>query len=100
MSDRLISISIDVTLLNKSRFVPGKKANSKGVAPQYVNLDVKLLDEPKFDNNYIVTERATKEERASKKKMQIVGNGRTIFGPDERNEQRGQDSERGNTDRY
>lgn len=80
MSDKIISISIDVTMLDKSRFVPGKKANAKGLAPQYANLDVKLLENPKFDNNYIVVERSTKEERMAKVKLPIVGKGKTIIG--------------------
>jgi hypothetical protein len=82
MSDKIVSISLDVTLLDKKRFIPGKKLNARGVMPQYANLDLKLLDNPKFDNNYIVVERCTKEERAAKVKLPIVGNGKTIIGAD------------------
>jgi hypothetical protein len=80
MSDQIVSVSVDVTLLDKARFIPGKKPNKKGVIPQYVNLTMFLRkDGPdEYGNAYFVKQGCTKEEREAKLEMPILGNGKIV----------------------
>lgn len=71
---RLLSLSIDVTKLDKSRFYKGKSGT-------YANLDVWINDEPdQYGNHASVSENLTKEERESGAKKNYVGNGKKIYG--------------------
>jgi hypothetical protein len=86
MSDKIISVSIDVTMLDKARFRAGSKPNKAGKIPQYVTLDVMLRRDgaDQYGNNYYVKQSnyekdKPKEDRAE---MPIIGNGKTIVGPD------------------
>ena len=84
MSDKIVSISLDVTLIDKARLVPGKKPNKAGKIPQYLNLDLVLRKDgaDQFGNNYFVTQKISKEGREAGNKAEIIGNGKTIIGPD------------------
>lgn len=74
---KLLSISIDVTKLDKSRFYKGKK----GI---YCSLDVWINDEQdEYGNDASVNESQTKEEREAKAKKNYVGNGKKLFGWDD-----------------
>lgn len=86
MSDKIVNISLDVTLIDKARLVPGKKPNKAGKMPQYLSLDLVLRkDGPdQYGNHYFVKQSnyekdVPKENRAE---MPILGNGKTIIGPD------------------
>ena len=71
---KLISLSIDVTKLDKSRFYQGKKGT-------YANLDVWIEDEAdQYGNDAGVSESQTKEAREAKAKRNYVGNGKKRFG--------------------
>ena len=71
---RLLSISIDVTKLNKSRFYKGAKGT-------YASLDIWIEDEKdQYGNDASVSESLTKEEREAKAKKNYVGNGKKLYG--------------------
>lgn len=71
---KLISLSIDVTKLDKSRFYKGKKGT-------YASLDVWIEDEPdQYGNDASICETQSKEEREAKAKRNYVGNGKKRFG--------------------
>lgn len=84
MSDKIISVSIDVTQLDEARFVPGKKVNKKGVVPQYANVMLMLRkDGPdEYGNAYFIKQGVTKEEREAKLEMPIIGNAKIIVAGD------------------
>lgn len=71
---KLLSISIDVTKLDKSRFYEGKKG-------KYANLDIWIEDEPdQYGKDAGVSESQTKEEREAKVKRNYVGSGKKLYG--------------------
>jgi len=73
-NSRLLSISIDVSKLDKSRFYQGKKGT-------YASLDVWVSDEPdQYGNDASVSETLTKEERDSGSKKNYVGSGKKLYG--------------------
>lgn len=81
--DKLIGISIDVTQLQKARFVLGKKNNKVGVIPQYANLTLHLRKEPdEFGNVYFIKQGVSKDERAAKVEMPIIGSGKVLVAGD------------------
>jgi hypothetical protein len=70
---QLIAISIDVTKLDKSKFVKGKKGT-------YANITVSVNDEDdQFGNNTSVWESQTKEERDDKIDRNFLGNGKVVW---------------------
>jgi hypothetical protein len=70
---QLIAISIDVTKLDKSKFVKGKKGT-------YANITVSVNDEDdQFGNNTSVWESQTKEERDDKVDRNFLGNGKVVW---------------------
>lgn len=70
---KLISLSIDVTKLDKARLYQGNKGT-------YASLTLHLNDErDQYDNNGFITEDVTKEERESGVKGTIVGNAKTVW---------------------
>lgn len=86
---KLITLEIDVTLIEKHRLVPGKKKNKKDVIPQYL----KLVLIPTKQSNYgdwrdkqthMVCQSVTKEERDKKVKGPILGNAIEQDGRDQR----------------
>lgn len=70
---QLIAISIDVTKLDKSKLVKGKKGT-------YANITVSVNDEDdQFGNNTSVWESQTKEERDDKVDRNFLGNGKVVW---------------------
>lgn len=73
-NSKLLSISIDVSKLNKDRFYKGKKGT-------YASLDVWVSDEPdQYGNDASVSESLSKEEREAKTKKNYVGSGKKLYG--------------------
>lgn len=64
-----ITMSIDVTKIDKSRLFPGEKGT-------YLNLQtfVDLDNKDQYDNNGFITQSLSKDERDSGKQMPILGN--------------------------
>ena len=71
----MITISIDVTLLDKTRFKQVKRKNGDNA----VFADLILIETPdgKY-GDYIVKQGVTKEERAARIEMPILGNGKKL----------------------
>lgn len=71
----MISISIDVTLLDKARF----KRVTRRDGTEAVFCELIAIDTPagKF-GDYMVKQEVSKEERAQRVEMPILGNGKTI----------------------
>jgi len=70
---QLIAISIDVTKLDKSKLIKGKKGT-------YANITVSVNDEDdQFGNNTSVWESQTKEERDDKVDRNFLGNGKVVW---------------------
>lgn len=70
---KLIAVSIDVTKLDKSRFVTGKKGT-------YANLTISLNDEPdQYNNDASVWEGQTEDERKAKADRNFLGNGKVVW---------------------
>lgn len=71
---QIISVSIDLNKLDKSRIVEGKNGS------KYYNLSVIVNDEKdQYGNDVSVTTAQTKEEREAKAQRTFVGNGRVIW---------------------
>lgn len=73
---QLLSVSINVSKINKARLVKGEKG-------QYLNLTLSIGDADQFGNNVQVWEGQTKEERAAKTDNNFLGNGRVIYTGDQ-----------------
>jgi hypothetical protein len=66
----MISISIDVTKIDKTRLFPGKKGTY---------LDAVLIETPNSEyGDYMIVESISKEEREAGNKGTILGNGKII----------------------
>lgn len=73
---KLLSLSIDVTKIDKSRLYKGQKGT-------YLKLTVGINDEPdQFGNNVSSWEEQTKEERDAKAQRNFLGNGKVLFSDD------------------
>lgn len=71
---KIISASIDVTKIDKTKLVEGKNG------AKYLNIDIIVNDEKdKFGNDTGITLKQTKEERDSKAKKVYIGNGKTVW---------------------
>ena len=69
----IISISIDLAKIDKSKIIQGKKG-------KYYNLQVFVNDEKdKYGNDVAVSNNQTKEERERKEKKVYLGNGRVVW---------------------
>jgi len=78
---KLIAVSIDVTKLDKSKFVTGKKGT-------YANLTISLNDEPdQYNNDVSVWEGQTEDERKSKADRNFLGNGKVVWSSEGQSEQ-------------
>ena len=67
----MITISIDLTKIDKSRIIAGKNGQ------KYFNLTVDNLKEPdKFGNTHTVYQSQTREERAAKTPKVYLGSGK------------------------
>lgn len=74
----MITISIDVTQLDKARFKEVTRKNGK--VAKYC--DLVLIDTPNSQyGDFIVKQSVTKEERAARKEMPILGNGKNLDKP-------------------
>lgn len=74
----MITISIDVTQLDKARFKEVKRKT--GQMAKYC--DLVLIDTPNSQyGDFIVKQSVTKEERAARKEMPILGNGKNLDKP-------------------
>lgn len=72
-----IGISIDVTLLDEARFKEVARKNGK----RAVFADLILVHTPGGQyGDYMVKQSVSKEERAAKVEMPILGNGKTLQG--------------------
>lgn len=72
-----IGISIDVTLLDETRFKEMARKNGK----RAVFADLILIHTPEGKyGDYMVKQSVSKEERAAKVEMPILGNGKTLQG--------------------
>jgi hypothetical protein len=70
----LLSVSIDLTKLDKSKIIKGKNGS------EYYNLNVSINDTTDdYGNNIQVTEPQTKEQRDAKEKRIFYGNGKVFW---------------------
>lgn len=70
---KLLNISIDVTKIDKSRLIKGKKGT-------YANLTIEVKDEKdQYDNDVSAWQAQTEDERKAKKNRNYLGNGRIIW---------------------
>jgi hypothetical protein len=65
----IIQMSIDVTKIDKSKLKDGK----------YLNVNISVNDETKYDNNVSMCYNQTKEEREAGAKKVYFANGRVIW---------------------
>lgn len=71
---KIIAASIDLSKIDKSRIIEGKKGG------KYYNITITLNDEPdQYEYDVSITEGQTKEERERKDKRKYIGNGKTVF---------------------
>lgn len=74
---KIISLSIDVTKIDKERLYRGKKGT-------YLNANVVLKDEKdSYGNDGFVSEKISQEERESGVKGAILGNAKIVFDSDD-----------------
>ena len=70
----ILSISIDLNKIQKSKIIPGKNG------AKYYNLTLIVNDDfDKYNNNIQVIEPQTKEQREAKEKREFIGNGRRLY---------------------
>lgn len=65
----IINLSIDLTKIDKSKLVDGK----------YLNTQVFINDETKFNNNVSMAYSQNKEEREAKAKKEYIANGKVVW---------------------
>ena len=71
---QIISASIDLNKIDKSRIIPGKTGG------KYYNIQIFVNDEKdKYGNDVSVAEAQTKEEYTRKDKKKYLGNGRLTY---------------------
>lgn len=78
----MITVSIDVTKMDKTRFYKGKKGT-------YVNLTLIESPNDQYGNTHLVVQSSTKEEREEGLKMPIIGNAKDFKILDEQKESGG-----------
>lgn len=70
----IISCSIDLRKIDKSKIVVGEKGG------KYYNFDIVVNDEKdKFGNDVSISDKQTKEQREAKEKKNYLGNGRVVW---------------------
>ena len=69
-----ISASIDVTKIDKSKLIDGKKGTYLNITT-FVNLDEK----DQYDNNGMITQSVSQEEREAGTRGAILGNTKVFF---------------------
>ena len=71
---KLISASLDLSKIDKTRIVEGKNG------AKYYNMVIVVNDEKdQYGRDVSIQEGQTKEEREAKKKVAYIGNGKTVF---------------------
>jgi len=71
---QIISASIDLTKLDKSKIIPGKNGQ------KFYPLNIIVNDEKnKFDQDVSITDSQTKEQRSAKEKRNYLGNGKVVW---------------------
>lgn len=71
---RIISASIDVSKIDKSKLIDGKNG------AKYYNFDIIVNDEPnQYGKDVSISQSQTKEEREAKEKKVFIGNGKTVW---------------------
>jgi len=73
---QIISASIDLTKIDKSKIIEGKKGG------KYYQVSI-FVDEgaDQYGNNVRICDNQTKEQREAKEKLIYLGNGRTVWVP-------------------
>lgn len=70
----ILNISIDLSKIDRSKVVAGKKGG------KYYNLTVTVFDQKdQYKNDVSVTEPQTKEEREAQQPKTYLGNGRVMY---------------------
>lgn len=70
----IIAGSIDLNKIDKSRIVTGKNG------AKYYNISIIINDtKDQYGNDCSIQEGQTKEERSAKKERKYIGNGKTIY---------------------
>lgn len=71
---QIISVSVNLSKIDKSKIVDGKNG------AKYYNMNIIVNDDfDQYNNNVQVTDSQTKEQRAAKEKRNFIGNGRVIW---------------------
>lgn len=75
----ILTLRVDVTLINKKRLYPGKKKNRKDLMPQYLDLVLIPTKQTQFgdwrdEQTHMVCESVSKAEREAGVKGEILGN--------------------------
>lgn len=78
---KVIALEIDVTLLDQMRFKEFTRKKSGKIAKM---CKLTLIHRPDdYGNHYIATQSVTKEERAEKVRLPILGNGKVLVSGDQ-----------------
>ena len=78
----LLNLSIDLTKIDKSKIIEGKKGG------KYYNLTVSINDQKdEYDNDVSAWDSQTKEERESKEQRKFLGNGRVLWSTSQESKQ-------------
>jgi len=72
----VIILTVDVSLLDKTRFKRITRKNGKEAV--FCELILVESKDDKYGNDYMVKESATKEEREARKQFSIVGNAKIV----------------------
>lgn len=87
MSDKLLNLSVNVDKITPTRLYKGKKG-------RYLNLTVKLSEEPdEYGNHANIWESQTEEERKSKVDRNFLGSGKTIWEDTEKKQEKDQEDD-------
>ncbi|HTJ53746.1 MAG TPA: hypothetical protein VL443_30030 [Cyclobacteriaceae bacterium] len=71
---QIISASIDLNKIDKSKIKPGKDG------AKYYNIQIIVNDEPnKYGQDVSISENQTKEQRDVGEKKKYIGNGKTVW---------------------
>lgn len=87
----IVTIRVDVTLIEKSRLFPGKKKNKKNLMPQYLDLVLIPTKPSNFgdwrdEQTHLVKQSISKEEREAGVRGEIIGNATEKVGDRDRRE--------------
>ncbi len=74
---KIISASINLNKINKSKLVKGKDGN------EYLNISIICNDsENEWGKDVTITEGQSEQERKDKVKKNFIGNGKTVYNSD------------------